>query len=176
MPLGVCSRCETVVEPMLSESVVRARQASRARMASRSRARLRGGARAHEVPSEVLGEHLFQLDGEYPRLVHLAPTLVGPSHPRILVRPLRRCSTIVARAPGGLPEVRRRRLAPGRGRARYLVLLGAVAVFDARMARTRRPSSRRYYPTSLLVTGFDIIFFWVARMMMMGLEGARAPH
>ncbi len=28
----------------------------------------------------------------------------------------------------------------------------------------------RYYPTSLLVTGFDIIFFWVARMMMFGLE------
>jgi len=26
-----------------------------------------------------------------------------------------------------------------------------------------------FYPTSLLVTGFDIIFFWVARMMMMGL-------
>lgn len=28
----------------------------------------------------------------------------------------------------------------------------------------------RYYPTSVVVTGFDIIFFWVARMMMMGLE------
>ncbi|MGH8148841.1 MAG: valine--tRNA ligase, partial [Steroidobacteraceae bacterium] len=28
----------------------------------------------------------------------------------------------------------------------------------------------RFYPTSVLVTGFDIIFFWVARMMMMGLE------
>ncbi|MER2604735.1 MAG: valine--tRNA ligase [Siculibacillus sp.] len=28
----------------------------------------------------------------------------------------------------------------------------------------------RYYPTSVLVTGFDIIFFWVARMMMMGLH------
>src|SRR5207253_5476313 len=26
----------------------------------------------------------------------------------------------------------------------------------------------RYYPTNVLVTGFDIIFFWVARMMMMG--------
>ncbi len=26
-----------------------------------------------------------------------------------------------------------------------------------------------YYPTSVLVTGFDILFFWVARMMMMGL-------
>jgi valyl-tRNA synthetase len=29
---------------------------------------------------------------------------------------------------------------------------------------------RRYYPTDTLVTGFDIIFFWVARMMMMGLR------
>ena len=28
---------------------------------------------------------------------------------------------------------------------------------------------KNYYPTSTLVTGFDIIFFWVARMMMMGL-------
>ena len=28
---------------------------------------------------------------------------------------------------------------------------------------------KTFYPTSLLVTGFDIIFFWVARMMMMGL-------
>ncbi|MGH7007518.1 MAG: valine--tRNA ligase, partial [Stellaceae bacterium] len=29
---------------------------------------------------------------------------------------------------------------------------------------------RRYYPTDVLVTGFDIIFFWVARMMMMGCK------
>jgi valyl-tRNA synthetase len=29
---------------------------------------------------------------------------------------------------------------------------------------------KKYFPTSLLVTGFDIIFFWVARMMMMSLE------
>ncbi|MGH8293981.1 MAG: valine--tRNA ligase [Steroidobacteraceae bacterium] len=28
----------------------------------------------------------------------------------------------------------------------------------------------KFYPTSVLVTGFDIIFFWVARMMMMGLK------
>ena len=32
------------------------------------------------------------------------------------------------------------------------------------------PEVDRYYPTSVLVTGFDIIFFWVARMMMMGLH------
>jgi valyl-tRNA synthetase len=29
---------------------------------------------------------------------------------------------------------------------------------------------QKYYPTDVLVTGFDIIFFWVARMMMMGLH------
>ena len=38
----------------------------------------------------------------------------------------------------------------------------------------------KYYPTSVLVTGFDIIFFWVARMMMMGLhfmkDGKGAPE
>src|SRR5215203_5230961 len=32
------------------------------------------------------------------------------------------------------------------------------------------PEVNRFYPTAALVTGFDIIFFWVARMMMMGLH------
>src|SRR6476646_4215677 len=32
------------------------------------------------------------------------------------------------------------------------------------------PELKRYYPTNTLVTGFDIIFFWVARMMMLGLH------
>ena len=47
---------------------------------------------------------------------------------------------------------------------------GAVAVLDARLARRRRRSSTRFYPTDVLVTGFDIIFFWVARMIMLGLK------
>ncbi len=34
----------------------------------------------------------------------------------------------------------------------------------------RTPQLAKFYPTSVLVTGFDIIFFWVARMMMMGLK------
>ena len=34
----------------------------------------------------------------------------------------------------------------------------------------KTPALQSYYPTSVLVTGFDIIFFWVARMMMMGLK------
>ncbi|HXD13097.1 MAG TPA: valine--tRNA ligase [Xanthobacteraceae bacterium] len=40
------------------------------------------------------------------------------------------------------------------------------------------PELKRFYPTTTLVTGFDIIFFWVARMMMMGLHFMRKerPH
>ncbi len=34
----------------------------------------------------------------------------------------------------------------------------------------RTPELARYYPGDVLVTGFDIIFFWVARMMMMGIH------
>ena len=36
------------------------------------------------------------------------------------------------------------------------------------------PELARYYPGDVLVTGFDIIFFWVARMMMMGLHFRKA--
>ena len=36
----------------------------------------------------------------------------------------------------------------------------------------RTPELARFYPTSVLVTGFDIIFFWVARMIMLGLKFA----
>jgi valyl-tRNA synthetase len=34
----------------------------------------------------------------------------------------------------------------------------------------KTPALAQFYPTSVLVTGFDIIFFWVARMIMMGLK------
>lgn len=34
----------------------------------------------------------------------------------------------------------------------------------------KTPELATYYPTSVLATGFDILFFWVARMMMMGLH------
>ncbi len=39
----------------------------------------------------------------------------------------------------------------------------------------KTPDLERYYPTSALVTGFDILFFWVARMMMMGIECTGKP-
>jgi valyl-tRNA synthetase len=35
------------------------------------------------------------------------------------------------------------------------------------------PDYKRYYPTTLLITGYDILFFWVARMIMLGLHFTR---
>ncbi len=45
-----------------------------------------------------------------------------------------------------------------------------MAVLDAGLAEDRRRACKPFYPASVLVTGFDIIFFWVARMIMMGLK------
>src|SRR5574344_1239579 len=40
---------------------------------------------------------------------------------------------------------------------------------------TETDDYKKFYPTSVLVTGFDIIFFWVARMITMGLEFTGKP-
>src|SRR5262249_13840113 len=46
----------------------------------------------------------------------------------------------------------------------------ALWAFSTLGSPDQTPEVKRYYPTDVLVTGFDIIFFWVARMMMMGLH------
>ena len=38
------------------------------------------------------------------------------------------------------------------------------------LAPTDPGSGVRYYPTAVMETGYDIIFFWVARMIMMGMK------
>ena len=40
---------------------------------------------------------------------------------------------------------------------------------------TESDDFKKFYPTTTLVTGFDIIFFWVARMITMGLEFTKVP-
>ena len=52
----------------------------------------------------------------------------------------------------------------------------AVAVLDARRPDGSADLRHFYYPTSVMETGYDILFFWVARMVMLGLElTGRAP-
>ena len=47
-----------------------------------------GGRRPHHLRSRQLVEDLFRVDVQHPRLVHLAPALVGPSHSRVVLRRL----------------------------------------------------------------------------------------
>jgi valyl-tRNA synthetase len=118
---------------------------------------------------ENWSQDLLRVDAQHQGLVHQPPAVVGPSHPG-LVR-------------------RRRRIYVGRSEAEVRAKHGLAA--GVRCARTRTCSTpgsprhcgrsrrsagrqdagtERFYPTSVLVTGFDIIFFWVARMIMMGLK------
>ena len=102
------------------------------------------------------------------RLVHLAPAVVGPPHPGVV---LRRVATItVARSdPTACAQC---------GSA---ALKQDEDVLDTWFSSALWPFStlgwpeqtrelKTFYPTSVMETGYDILFFWVARMMMMGLH------
>ena len=134
--------------------------------ASRDR---RSARRQDKVRPREIREKLFPLDGEYPRLVHLASALVGTPHPRVLLRGLRRN--------GG-------RKGSSRALARSAAALRSLRIpTPSTHGSPRRcgPSPQwagptipticdRFYPTSTLVTGYDIITFWVSRMIFSGLE------
>ena len=76
---------------------------------------------------------------------------------------------IVAReTPRFVCEVRRLEVETGSGCSGHVVLVRDCC----RLLRLGWPEATRdlevFYPTSLLITGFDILFFWVARMIMLG--------
>ena len=62
----------------------------------------------------------------------------------------------------------RRPAGAGPGRAGHLVLLG-LWPFSTLGWPERTADLAKFYPTTVLVTGYDILFFWVVRMMMFGL-------
>ena len=131
----------------------------------------RGGReRAHPFRAGQLEEHLLRVDAQHPGLVHQSPDLVGTSHPGLVRRP---GNIYVGR---GEQEVRTKH-----DLAADYVLQQDEDVLDTWFSSALWPFStlgwpqqtdrlQRFYPTSVLVTGFDIIFFWVARMIMMGLK------
>ena len=101
-----------------------------------------GGAGEDQVRPRELDEDLLPLDAQHPGLVHLAPALVGPPHPGLVLRSAARRPSPAPRR-GACPKCGGDRAQAGRGRARHLVLVRAVAVRDPRAGRTRRASSRR---------------------------------
>ena len=115
-------------------------------------------------PPREPGAALPRLAGEHPALVHLAPALVGP--------PAARSGTAATEVHVGHGAARGRRLGARPRRARHLVQLARCGRSRRSAGPTRRPTLRAFYPTDVLSTARDILFLWVARMVMMGLEFA----
>ena len=107
------------------------------------------------VPSQSLEAVLHDLDGKPQGLVHLAPAVVGPSHPRVLLRGLR----LAGRPHGGyghLSQLRWPPRAPGRGRSGHLVLQPAVDLRHAGLAGNNQVIQTKFNETGeILVTKKD---------------------
>ncbi len=69
-----------------------------------------------------------------------------------------------------MPEMRQHPFHPGPGYPGYLVQLRSVAVLHTLGWPDKTPELEYFYPTDVLVTGYDIIFFWVIRMVFSALE------
>jgi valyl-tRNA synthetase len=112
------------------------------------------------------------VDGEHPSLVHLAPAVVGTPDPgrycerdgsvhisRTDLTACPDCGGPVTQDPDVLDTWFSSGLWP----------------FSTLGWPDETPELRRYYPTSVLVTAYDILFFWVARMAMLGLHVMKEP-
>jgi valyl-tRNA synthetase len=164
-----CARTGQVVEPMLTDqwfvalSKVSEQDPTGKSIAQKARDAVSSG--EVQVRARALGQHLQPVDEQHPGLVHLAPALVGPPDPGLVRRGrqgLRRHARGRSAGAGARQKAHARRR-----RAGHLVLVGAGALLVAGLAREDQRLSTLYLPSSVLVTGYDIIFFWVARMIMM---------
>ena len=133
-------------------------------------ARDRSGAlRRHRGRAGDLEEDLVQLAREHPALVRVAPAVVGPSHPG-LVR-LEDGNIFVAET---VDEAQQQAGAGVELRQDEDVLdtwfSSALWPFATLGWPEQTEDLKRHYPNDVLISGFDIIFFWDARMAMQGFE------
>ncbi len=156
--VGHCSRCKTVVEPRLSLQWF----VGVGPLAAAAGDAVRDGSVV--ISPERTRAALLRLGRQHARLVHLAAAVVGPPHPG-LVRPRRARSSASGRT--SEPPA-------GDGWTQDPDVLdtwfsSALWPFSTLGWPDETAELERFYPTSVLVTGYDILFFWVARMMMFGL-------
>ena len=182
-----CGRTGEVVEPMLTDQwfVAMTKPAPAThpyfpgkydpgplpRRGRRRRSRAaRPGERTRRVRARPVDVDVPALDQQHPGLVHLAPALVGPPDPGVVRRRRQRLRR-AQRSRGARAGAREARPRAG-------VVHAATTTCSTPGSRRRWCHStlgwpedtqelRTFLPSSVLVTGFDIIFFWVARMIMM---------
>ncbi|HTR61057.1 MAG TPA: valine--tRNA ligase, partial [Candidatus Binataceae bacterium] len=160
--VGICSRCDTVVEPMLSEQwFVRVRA-----MAERAMAAVREG-KTRFIPKRWEGTFFEWMENVHDWCISRQ---LWWGH-RIPAYRCDRCNrlTVAAERPARCEECGGTDLVQDEDVLDTWFSSG-LWPFSTLGWPNDTPELRKYYPTSLLITGFDIIFFWVARMMMLGLE------
>jgi valyl-tRNA synthetase len=153
--VGHCSRCKTVVEPRVSlQWFVRVEPLARAAGDA-----VRDG-RVRIVPAEMAPRYFEWVDNMHDWCIsrqlwwgHRIPVWYGPDGSMVCVGP-------GEQAPEGWTQDTD---------VLDTWFSSALWPFSTLGWPEDTPELRSFYPTSVLVTGYDILFFWVARMMMFGL-------
>ena len=153
--VGHCQRCETIVEPRLSKQWF----VKVGPLAKAAGDAVRDG-RVKIEPEELSPRYFEWVDGMHDWCIsrqlwwgHRLPVYYGPN------------DEVVVCGPNDVPPA---------GYTQDPDVLdtwfsSALWPFSTLGWPEKTPDLTKFYPTSVLVTGYDILFFWVARMMMMGL-------
>jgi len=162
--VGHCSRCGTTVEPRLSLQWF----VNTGPLAKAAGDAVRDG-RVKIEPAELAKRYFAWVDNMHDWCIsrqlwwgHRIPVWYGPGGEVVCVGP-------DEQPPGGSADAA---LAAGWRQDEDVLdtwFSSALWPFSTLGWPDETPELRRFYPTSVLVTGYDILFFWVARMMMFGL-------
>ncbi|MBK7975610.1 MAG: valine--tRNA ligase [Deltaproteobacteria bacterium] len=160
--VGVCYRCKTVVEPMVSKQWF----VKTGPLAERALAAVKDG-RTHIIPVQWEKTYYEWMENIRDWCIsrqiwwgHQIPAWTCEGCGELIVS--RRDPTSCPKC-GGVKLTRETDVLD-------TWFSSALWPFSTLGWPDQTPDLTRYYPTTVLVTAFDILFFWVARMMMMGLH------
>jgi valyl-tRNA synthetase len=153
--VGHCQRCNTIVEPLLSKQWF----VKVGPLAKTAGDAVRDG-RVKIAPVELAPRYFEWVDGMHDWCIsrqlwwgHRIPVYYGPNDEVVVCGPGEQPPTGYTQDPDVLDTWFSSGLWP----------------FSTLGWPEQTPDLKKFYPTSVLVTGYDILFFWVARMMMLGL-------